>query len=348
MRKTRRSGLETLLLLTKIFGISFTSGVNLYATVALVGLAVRFNVIQNLPEQLHVLANEYVIGVALTMYVCEFFADKIPAFDSFWDSIHTFIRPFSAAFIALMAAGDASIVVKIIAVLLAGSVALTTHTAKAGTRLLINTSPEPVSNSVVSIAEDIGVFVLVALVLTHPFVAASIMAVLLLLIIWQGPKLIGFIIYLFKAIYCKLWSYVPCENSVNLEIMPHSYDAYLNNILEGSERVYLTIGAVFKGSKKRSGYFVVSARRCIILHRSWFRVRHIEVDLQDILRMTFQKNFLTDRLSFTFDPEKQLIITLFKRNDKSIDEIKNLFKSLGVEVVEPALYPGNTGYEPAG
>ncbi|MEW5821481.1 MAG: DUF4126 domain-containing protein, partial [Cyanobacteriota bacterium] len=239
--------MDTFILLAKIFGISFTSGINLYATVALVGLAIRFNFITNLPDQLNILSNEYIIGTALTLYVCEFIADKIPAFDSVWDSIHTFIRPFAAAMLALMAAGDCPLYIQIIAVLVAGAVAATSHTAKSGIRLLVNTSPEPFSNSIVSIAEDIGVFVLITLILTHPIIAAIIVAILLLIIIWFGPKLLGFIKFTLKSIALRICSFMPNDKHINVEIIPQKHDKYLNKVLEQSEKVYLTIETTFNG-----------------------------------------------------------------------------------------------------
>jgi hypothetical protein len=338
--------LETLLLLSKIFGISFTSGINLYATVALIGMAIRFNFIQNLPEQLNVLANEYVIGVAVVMYVCEFFADKIPAFDSVWDSIHTFIRPFAAAAIALMAAGDASMAVKIIAVMLAGGVALTSHTAKAGIRLIANTSPEPFSNSVLSTIEDLGVFALIVLIITNPLLAAIIIAVLMILIIWQGPKLVGFVIFMMKAIYHKIRSINPGEKMINIELMPQLYNNYLDQLLEKSEQVYLTINTTFRDKKKGAGYLVVSADRMIILYKSWFKVRHYEIYLAEIKRMSFRTGILTDKIVFGYD-KNHCVLTLFKDNSRSLDDIKNIFKSLDVEIVDPGCKIPLSGAETA-
>lgn len=326
--------METLVLLTKIFGISFTSGINLYATVAIVGAAVRFDLIKNLPDQLEVLGNEYVICVAAVMYLCEFFADKIPAFDSIWDGVHTFIRPLAAAFIALMAVGDAPLYIKIIAFLVAGSVALTSHSAKTGIRLIANTSPEPVSNSVLSVVEDIGVFALLALILTHPFVAAGIVAILLILIIWQGPKLIDFIIFMIKALNYKLLSLFPGDKFINVEIIPEKYNNYLNEILETGEKVYLTVNSNFKGAVKTNGYLIATSKRTLIIYKSWFSFNHFDCDNSKIKRMTFQNSLLVDKISFIYD-SKQFNTVLFKSNNRSIADLKNIFKSLDIDIVEP-------------
>lgn len=326
--------MESLAYLSQILGISFTSGINLYATVGLVGLAIRFGLIHNLPPQLNFLANEYVIGTAIILYLCEFIADKVPAFDSVWDTIHTFIRPFAAAFIALMAVGDAPMPYKIIAFLIAGSVALTAHTAKTGVRLIANTSPEPFSNSILSIAEDIGVFALLALVLTHPYIAATIVLLLLALILWQGPKLVGFVIFMIKAITTKIFSYTRAEKFINMDIMPPKFNEYLNSILNAEEKVYLILSTTFRGKTKASGYFIATDKSLILLYRKWFRITHIDLDIQQIKRMTFQNKFFIDKISFQYE-NKPYVMTFFKHNSRTINDIKTIIKSLDVEIVEP-------------
>jgi hypothetical protein len=169
-------------------GTSFASGLNLYATVAAVGLFERFGIVQ-LPPQLEVLAHPVVLGLAVAMFVIEFIADKIPYVDSVWDAVHTFIRPPAAAFLSYSAfAGGVPEQYKIGAALLAGSVALTSHGAKATTRAAANVSPEPVSNWTLSIAED-GLAVLLSwLAATHPILTAGIvvaLVILAVLLIWR-------------------------------------------------------------------------------------------------------------------------------------------------------------------
>ena len=180
-------------------GTSFASGLNLYATVAAAGLFQRFGVVQ-LPPTLQILASPVVIGIALAMFVVEFIADKIPVVDSAWDAIHTFIRPPAAALIAYSSFGSVPDVWKIGAALLAGSVALTSHGAKASMRAAANTSPEPFSNWILSTAEDVGAVGLSWLAATHPLLTAAIVVVLVVIatfIIW---KLFGF----FRRIFLRL------------------------------------------------------------------------------------------------------------------------------------------------
>ena len=135
-------------------GASWVSGINLYASVATLGLLARFADLQ-LPGELQVLTSWWVIGVAIVLYVIEFVADKVPYVDSTWDVIHTFIRVPAGAVLAAGAFGDFDNGIQMIALLLGGGLALSSHGAKAATRAMLNASPEPVSNVVASIIEDI-------------------------------------------------------------------------------------------------------------------------------------------------------------------------------------------------
>jgi hypothetical protein len=135
-------------------GASWVSGINLYASVATLGLLGRFADLR-LPGELEVLTSWWVIGVALALYAVEFVADKVPYVDSTWDVIHTFIRVPAGAVLAASAFGDFDRSIQVIALLLGGGLALSSHGAKAATRAMLNTSPEPVSNVVASIVEDI-------------------------------------------------------------------------------------------------------------------------------------------------------------------------------------------------
>jgi hypothetical protein len=173
-------------------GTSFASGLNLYATVAAAGLLQRFGVI-TLPPSLQILAHPAVLGIAIVLFVVEFVADKIPVVDSAWDAVHTFIRPPAAAILAYSAFGQVPEVWKLGAALLAGSVALTSHGAKATMRAAANTSPEPFSNWILSAGEDVVAVFLSWLASAHPYVTAVVVVVLVIVatfIIW---KLLGFL-----------------------------------------------------------------------------------------------------------------------------------------------------------
>ena len=158
-------------------GAGFSSGLNLYATVATLGLLQRFEVL-HLPPGLQALSRPWVIGLAIALYLVEFFADKIPWFDTFWDAIHTFIRPPAAALLAFAAGGGAPSEWRWGAALIAGGVALTSHGTKASARAAVNASPEPFSNWILSFGEDVLAVWLTWMATAHP-VATTIIVVAL-------------------------------------------------------------------------------------------------------------------------------------------------------------------------
>jgi hypothetical protein len=155
------------------------AGINLYATVLVIGLAARFEWV-DLPASLDLLGSSWVIGVAAVLYLLEFLADKIPWVDSLWDGIHTLVRPVGAAVIAVAALGPASPGMEVAAGLLGAAIGASTHAAKAGTRLAVNASPEPASNIAISLFEDGFVVGLVLLLITHPLLGLGLALVALL------------------------------------------------------------------------------------------------------------------------------------------------------------------------
>jgi Domain of unknown function (DUF4126) len=157
-------------------GASWVSGINLYATVATLGLLSRFAHLR-LPGELEGLTSWWVIGVAVGLYLIEFFADKIPIVDSTWDVIHTFIRIPAGAVLAASAFGDFDRSIQVIALLLGGGLALSSHGTKAATRAILNTSPEPASNIVASVFEDILAVVSVVCSVFFPAVLFVIVGV---------------------------------------------------------------------------------------------------------------------------------------------------------------------------
>jgi len=174
--------MDLLMTLGRTLGFSAAAGINLYATVAILGLASRYGWVA-LPPQFKVFDNDVIIIVALVMYVVEFLADKIPWVDSVWDLIHTLIRPVGGALIAVAALGQASPTVEGLVALLGGTVAAGTHLTKAGTRVMVNASPEPFSNWALSLLEDLFVVGLGLLTLKYPLLALGVAVLLLVLII---------------------------------------------------------------------------------------------------------------------------------------------------------------------
>ena len=177
--------LETLSL---AMGTAWTAGINLYATVAVLGLAGRFEMIQ-LPPELQILIHPLVIVVACVMYLIEFFADKVPYVDNAWDVVHTFIRIPGGAILAARAVGDVSPALELAAILAGGTVALAAHGTKASVRLAINASPEPVSNWVSSIGEDLAVLGGLWLMFNHPTLMLTLVIIFIALAAWLIPKM---------------------------------------------------------------------------------------------------------------------------------------------------------------
>jgi len=178
--------ISTTLALT--MGLAWASGINLYATLLTLGfLANSGNIV--LPPDLQIVANPMVMGAAGIMYFIEFFADKVPGVDTGWDAIHTFIRIPAGAMLAAGAIGDLNPAVELAAAIMGGSLAAASHATKAGTRVLINTSPEPFSNWFASVGEDIAVIGGVWACINHPVPFLIALVFFILLMIWLLPRI---------------------------------------------------------------------------------------------------------------------------------------------------------------
>jgi hypothetical protein len=164
--------------LGRVIPFAFAAGVNLYATVAMLGLCSRYELIA-LPDHFRAFEHPVVITAALALYVVEFVADKIPWLDSVWDAVHTIVRPLGGAAIAVTTLGDAAPALEVVAALIGGSVAMTSHLGKAGTRAVANTSPEPFSNWILSFGEDVLVVGLTYLAMEHPALALTVAVALI-------------------------------------------------------------------------------------------------------------------------------------------------------------------------
>jgi hypothetical protein len=174
--------------LSLAMGTAWTSGINLYATVAALGIASRMEMI-HLPPELQVLAHPMVIAVACVMYAIEFFADKVPYVDSGWDALHTFIRVPAGAVLAARSLGDMNPALELAALLAGGTVALAAHGTKATARLAINASPEPFSNWFASVSEDLAVLGGIWMIFNHPVIMLILVLGFLALLVWLIPKL---------------------------------------------------------------------------------------------------------------------------------------------------------------
>jgi len=185
--------------LSLALGSAWTSGINLYATITILGLLEKFG-FTKLPGGLDVLNNWWIIGVAASLYGIEFFADKIPYVDSLWDVIHTFIRVPAGVIVAYGATNHLNPSIYIPAALLGGGLAFSSHGTKAALRVAANLSPEPFSNWILSVTEDIIAFVGTLLAVFAPVVIMIVLAVFVIFFLWFFPKAIRAIRKLFSGI----------------------------------------------------------------------------------------------------------------------------------------------------
>jgi hypothetical protein len=195
--------MEAVNIIALSMGAAWASGLNLYATVFMLGyMGMTGNIV--LPDELQLLTDPMVMAAAGFMYCVEFFADKIPGVDSGWDTMHTFIRIPAGAMLAAGAVGDVSPAVELTAALLGGTLAAGSHATKAGSRLLFNTSPEPVTNWGASISEDLLVIAGLWTALHHPVLFLIALVVFVVLMIWLLPRLWR----LLKAIFQKVGAWL--------------------------------------------------------------------------------------------------------------------------------------------
>jgi hypothetical protein len=173
-------------------GSAWVSGINLYAGVATLGLLGRFAHL-DLPGDLGVVTSWWVIGTAAGLYVIEFFADKIPLVDTTWDAIHTFIRVPAGAFLAAAAFGDFDRSIQVIAFLLGGGIALSSHGTKAATRAAINTSPEPASNIAASVAEDAVAIGSIVIAPFYPIILIATVVVAVVVSVILVPRIVRYL-----------------------------------------------------------------------------------------------------------------------------------------------------------
>lgn len=175
-------------LIAMTLGVGWASGINLYAAVFALGMAGSMGYV-DLPASLDIIQSPWVIGTAGFMYLVEFFADKIPGVDSGWDAMHTFIRIPAGALLASGMLGEQGMALQLAAGLAGGTMAAGSHATKAGTRALINTSPEPVTNWTASITEDVAVFGGIWLMFNHPWMFLCLLVVFVLVAIWLLPRI---------------------------------------------------------------------------------------------------------------------------------------------------------------
>ncbi len=254
-------------ILTQVLGLAIGAGLNLYAAVILTGLGIRFGWLPSLSGDLQVLAHPAVLITAGILYVAEFIADKVPFFTPIWDAIHTFIRPVGGALLALGATTNLDPMVRTLAMLAAGTVALGAHSSKMGVRLLAHSTPEPITHSVISVAEDVGVVGLLLLVFQYPTIALPLIFVLLATMVVLLPSLVRSARFLLAGFWGKvvsLFDIVPFEGA----------DSW---VPVGAVMVRVFSRKVRGAPRLTPGYLLLYGNRTQFAFRRWGRTKTIDV-----------------------------------------------------------------------
>jgi hypothetical protein len=295
--------MEIIQLLGTAMGLGFVSGVNLYATVLAVGLGVNFGLIHLSPHLagLEALGHPLVVVVAGVLYTVEFFADKVPWVDTAWDSIHTFIRPIGAAWIAATALGTVDPVLDVATVLLAGGVAFSSHATKAGMRVLVNASPEPFSNVALSLAEDMAVVGGTWLVLRYPIVTGLAAAFFAVMFVVFAPRLLSILRAHLRAVAALLRTWRGRERAVDdrVDDLPAAYASALPPDFGRDDDFALrcVTGRRLGVPAGQTGYLCRTAGRLVLLVRRHLQVREHEIDLAQVHEVRVQPGVLFDGLS---------------------------------------------------
>jgi uncharacterized protein DUF4126 len=353
--------MEIVQVLGSAMGLGFVSGLNLYATVLTLGLGIRFNFITLSPQfsQLEILTSWYVLIAAAILFVMEAFADKIPWVDSVWDAVHTLVRPLGAAALGATAIGSVDPQAAIIAAM-CGGVALTGHSAKAGTRLLVNHSPEPFSNIILSVGEDILAIAGTWLAINHPVIMFVLVLLFLIAFVWFAPKVFRLMrveytaaLALLTKLYMIAKAYVMnyrqrrlVAAGTNLSIpvassdgsvigadspswtdgIPEHYLHYIDNKLPPGEVkscVRCVAGKGIKGLRWSLGYLQVRDNELLFVTRRSFRFRNHQIDRQAIEDVNFRKRILLNRLILRANG-KQCVFSLFKYPPQSDNLLRML------------------------
>ncbi len=317
-------------------GFATLAGLNLYLTLFITGLAVRFHwiVLSADYQDLYVLAHPAVLVAAGIFFLLEFFSDKIPWVDSLWDIVHTLIRPVGGAFLAVQTLGTSEPAFDVIIALLAGSATLTSHAFKASTRLAVNTSPEPVSNVVVSVAEDVVVLGGLSLMTISPKLMGGLALVFLLLVIFFAPRLLRRVRAFYSLLYQKLTA---SASDVELAFKKHSKlssdeDVVLTEILDGKRPEVLwalpcLTGRVKKIKGLRPDFRVklvaesASADSLHFLIKRRAGIVHQKLSLSDLEVVHESRFFSEDVVLYSLEDGRKLVLRFHRGERKLVEEV---------------------------
>lgn len=286
--------MDILQALSMVLPLAVAAGVNLYATVLILGLCVRYDLVSTVPPVFEPMASDTVLLVAAIFYLLEFMADKVQFVDNLWDLIHTLVRPIGSAVIAFSAIWEIEPEMAVIAAMVSGSAALVSHGGKAGSRVALNvTSPaENISNIGISLIEDILVSILAVLALTYPYVATAIALVILALILVFVPPLLRWSWFNLTAILARLRGIVrPVQKT---EPLPVAHE----DLLPGTSILSARCRAQhIKGANGRRGFLSLVQAQLCFTYEGWFhRHRLWHTGWQQIVATTLKRGLLMDVL----------------------------------------------------
>ncbi len=332
--------MQTLQTLGIALGLASLAGLNLYLTVFVTGLAIQqhwIDITQTYPD-LAILSHPAIIAIAGVLYLLQFFADKIPWVDSLWDAIHTVIRPIGGAFLAIRVLGTPDPVFDVVIVLLAGGVTFAMHAAKAGTRLVVNHSPEPFSNIALSVTEDAAVIGGLFLIKKDPILALIVFSLILITIGYFGPKL-------FRAVKVHAWLIwrkvsSPAADQLETELpaaLPHDLDIAFHTVNLDNDRVSWAVPCVSTAARdipgNLFGYLVATESRtgsvAFVAKRRWFHVAE-EISL-DRYKIAHEPKFLSENVVLYSLEKKPKYVFIFARSQRAA--VKMIVASLQERLV---------------
>jgi hypothetical protein len=302
-----------LVILGQLTAASFAGGLNLYLTVALIGISARLNLIPVLPPGLHGLENILLIASALLLYLIEFIVDKVPHADSVWDALHTVIRPLGTALLAALALDAAPIYIQVGGAVLAGTIALAAHGTKAGLRILLNRSPSKLRNTLISTLEDVCAAALAVLALRFPVAALAVGAGAALVLLLFGPGLWRVSALAARAVAARWRAFFGSPGWQTLADLPPK----LRNLIEptplgrGEPR---TVRAALKGlpgvGAYRNGWLVISWDRASFVYRSLMGSRCLR--LPPIGQAELHRGIWTNAIEFQANGNRRCTLFLLK------------------------------------
>ncbi|MDB6154903.1 MAG: hypothetical protein JWL90_3356 [Chthoniobacteraceae bacterium] len=340
--------MEPLQTLGIALGLATLAGLNLYLTVFVTGLAIQqqwIDVSTSHPD-LVILGHPAIVAIAGTLYVIEFFADKVPWVDSLWDVVHTIIRPVGGALLAIRVLGKPDPVFDVIVGLLGGSVTMLVHTVKSGTRLVVNHSPEPFSNIAVSLTEDVAVLGGLALIKTDPTLAFVVFGIVLLLMVYFGPKI-------YRAARVQIWLLwkkigSPASDKpimqLGTNLPPDLHILFHNHNLLG-ETIVWAAHCVCRSAKgipaNVFGYLIATAEepgKIWFVSRGRFRKLAVCLDLAHY-KISQEPKFLSEYLIFYNLEKKTKLLFVFDRTQSSVAGAVTASLRERLASVEPAPAP---------